>query len=54
MNMGAYTHVCPRLETCMRAESREVGRVPFSSCLVVPGQLGHYWLLNPFAASRLS
>ncbi|KAK9823376.1 hypothetical protein WJX72_002327 [[Myrmecia] bisecta] len=24
MNMGAYTHVCPRLETCMRAEGREV------------------------------
>ena len=24
MNMGAYTHVCPRLETCMRNEEREV------------------------------
>ena len=24
MNMGAYTHVCPRLETCMRNEDREV------------------------------
>lgn len=22
--MGAYTHVCPRLETCMRNEDREV------------------------------
>lgn len=24
MNMGAYTHICPRLETCMRNEDREV------------------------------
>lgn len=24
MNMGGYTHVCPRLETCMRNEDREV------------------------------
>ena len=23
MNMGAYSHVCPRLETCMRNEDRE-------------------------------
>ena len=35
MNMGAYTHLCPRLETCMRAESREVGCVPCSFCFVV-------------------
>ncbi len=24
MNMGGYTHICPRLETCMRNEDREV------------------------------
>ena len=54
MNMGAYTHLCPRLETCMRAESREVGCVPCSSCIdVAPRQLGYTWLLNPFTASYL-
>ncbi|KAL3160716.1 hypothetical protein ABBQ32_010627 [Trebouxia sp. C0010 RCD-2024] len=31
MNMGGYTHVCPRLETCMRNEDREVpAYVPYS------------------------
>ncbi len=24
MNMGAYSHVCPRLETCMRGEGRDI------------------------------
>ena len=24
MNMGGYAHICPRLETCMRNEDREV------------------------------
>ena len=24
MNMGGYTHICPRLETCMRNEDRQV------------------------------
>lgn len=35
MNMGAYMHVSPRLETCMRAEGRDLpwhikyaGRIP--------------------------
>ncbi len=25
MNMGAYQHAAPRIETCMRHEGREVG-----------------------------
>ena len=55
MNMGAYTHLCPRLETCMRSESREVGCVPKANgnslCFVaVPGQLGQIWLPNLFTA----
>ncbi|KAL0048536.1 hypothetical protein WJX82_005284 [Trebouxia sp. C0006] len=31
MNMGGYTHICPRLETCMRNEDREVpAHVPYA------------------------
>ena len=31
MNMGAYAHVQPRLESCMRAEGRApTGRIPYA------------------------
>ena len=38
MNMGAYAHICPRLETCMRNEDREVSLpciLPVSSSIPV-------------------
>lgn len=37
MNMGGYAHICPRLETCMRNEDREVTHLLSFQSVAVTG-----------------